>query len=509
MEKQSMGETITKRSKWQYPPPQPAPKILHLPPRPKRKPPLKPSKLPSLHNETKGKQLVNLFDQERCFKRGLIPLMLVNPMEESNEEMKREKVEEEEEEHNGGVVAFVEEEKWKFQAEMLRAECNLLRIERDVVVKKIERSSVKMEKTLKSAVHTLVSGRNNICEGNDVRMILEELINELLEKLEKMQKRTGVKDLEAKKCSNFDQQACFLRTRLDKFGEFSDKQIRAEEIREMAEASLSIKTSSQSDESLVSNRNNNVEILRRNMERLSQGVLFEGMAEEYGLMTSSGNSSKRIDYSDSSPSSTQRSDKEKMSGEPRECSGHCKAIVRRIVEQVRAETEQWSQMQDMLGQVRDEMEELQKCRDYWEDRALDSDYQIRSLKSAVKEWRQKAHSSEAKASELQARMFVLHEEIERLRNERERKTARDRNTLPANQEARNETEKRILMCDLKENRCANDDGCKAQTCTATGLLPRRSPLRELGNMSALMKQHGEGILPLFCLRRDPETKCSF
>ncbi|MBA0784242.1 hypothetical protein Gotri_001834, partial [Gossypium trilobum] len=491
-----MGETITKRSKWQYPPPQPAPKILHLPPRPKRKPPLKPSKLPSLHNETKGKQLVNLFDQERCFKIGLIPLMLVNPMEESNEEMKREKVEEEEEENNGGVVALVEEEKWKFQAEMLRAECNLLRIERDIVVKKMERSSVKMEKTLKSAVHTLVSGRNNICEGNDVRMILEELINELLEKLEKLHKRTGVKDLEAKKCK-------------------------------MAEASLSIKTSSESDESLVSNRNNN--ILRRNMERLSKGVLFERMAEEYGLMASSGNSSKRIDYSDSSPSSTQRSDKvnfmndscyismliahaytrkvftfvgsssckvykwdmvtivprtiysvpEKMSGEPRVCSGHCKAIVRRIVEQVRAETEQWSQMQDMLGQVRDEMEELQKCRDYWEDRALDSDYQIRSLKSAVKEWRQKAHSSEAKASELQARMFVLHEEIERLRNERERKTVRGRNTLPANQEARNETEKRILMCDLKENRCANDDGCKAQPCTATGLLPRRSPLREL------------------------------
>ncbi|MBA0603559.1 hypothetical protein Gorai_003699 [Gossypium raimondii] len=433
--------------------------------------------------------------------------MLVNPMEESNEEMKREKVEEEEEEeeeNNGGVVALVEEEKWKFQAEMLRAECNLLRIERDIVVKKMERSCVKMEKTLKSAVHTLVSGRNNICEENDVRMILEELINELLEKLEKLQKSTGVKDLEAKKWSNFDKQACFLRTRLDKFGEFSVEQIRAEEIREMAEASLSIKTSSESDESLISNRNNN--ILRRNMERLSKGVLFERMAEEYGLMASSGNSSKRIDYSDSSQSSTQRSDKEKMSGEPRVCSGHCKAIVRRIVEQVRAETEQWSQMQDMLGQVRDEMEELQKCRDYWEDRALDSDYQIRSLKSAVKEWRQKAHSSEAKASELQARMFVLHEEIERLRNERERKTVRGRNTSPANQEARNETE---LMCDLKENRCANDDGCKAQPCTVTGLLPRRSPLRELGNMSALMKQHGEGILPLFCLRRDPETKCSF
>ena len=72
-----------------------------------------------------------------------------------------------------------------------------------------------------------------------------------------------------------------------------------------------------------------------------------------------------------------------MPHEARVCSGHCKAIVQRIVEQVRAETEQWSQMQEMLGQVRDEMEELQTSRDFWEDQALDSDYQIQSLQSAV------------------------------------------------------------------------------------------------------------------------------
>lgn len=75
---------------------------------------------------------------------------------------------------------------------------------------------------------------------------------------------------------------------------------------------------------------------------------------------------------------------ETMIHEEKACSGRCKAIVRRIVEQVRAETEQWSQMQEMLGQVRDEMEELQASRDFWEDRALDSDCQIKSLRSAVR-----------------------------------------------------------------------------------------------------------------------------
>ena len=38
--------------------------------------------------------------------------------------------------------------------------------------------------------------------------------------------------------------------------------------------------------------------------------------------------------------------------------------MQRIVEQVRVDTEQWSQK---LGQVRVEMEELQASRDFWED----------------------------------------------------------------------------------------------------------------------------------------------
>ncbi|GMI84143.1 hypothetical protein like AT1G51405 [Hibiscus trionum] len=490
-----MGETTTRRAKWQHPPPQPAPKILHLPPhRPTRKAPkpkASPLKLPTLHNDTKG-MLVSLFDQERSFTRGVDPMVLVSPMVVENRE--------------NNSVSIVEEEKWRLQAEILRAECNLLRMERDIAVKKMERRRVEMERTLKSAVQTLVSGRNNICEGKNVGLVLEEQIDELLEKLEKLRKRSRVKDLEVKKCSDFDEQVCFLQRG---FGGFSEC---VKEIRQMAEASLSIRTDGEGDESFVSNGNNNVEVLRRKMERLSKGVMLERMEEEYGSMlvatnnsaTGSASSSKRINYSDLLLSSTQQSYKEKMPLEAGVCSGHCKAIVRRIVKQVRAETEQWSRMQEMLGQVRDEMEELQKRRDFWEDRALGSDYRIRSLQSAAKEWKQKAISSEAKANALRARISVLHEEIERLRNERDSKTSRAGNASPINQDVQNETEKRVLVCRVKENRCANDDGCKAQTCTAAGLLPRRSPLREIGNVSALMKQHGEGILPLFRLPNDPE-----
>lgn len=70
--------------------------------------------------------------------------------------------------------------------------------------------------------------------------------------------------------------------------------------------------------------------------------------------------------------------------EKKGCSRHCKEVMRKIADQVRAEAEQWSQMQEMLSQVRNEMEELQTCRDFWQNRALESDTQIENLHSSVR-----------------------------------------------------------------------------------------------------------------------------
>lgn len=53
------------------------------------------------------------------------------------------------------------------------------------------------------------------------------------------------------------------------------------------------------------------------------------------------------------------------------------------MEQIRAETEQWSQMQEILGQVKDEMEELQASRAFWEDKAISSNYEVQSLNRVV------------------------------------------------------------------------------------------------------------------------------
>ncbi|KAE8735521.1 Myosin-related isoform 2 [Hibiscus syriacus] len=456
MERVSMGTTITRRAKWQYPPAQPSPRIIHLPRRPRRKAPkASPSELPG--KERKGMVLESLFYRGGSFTSGSVPVVLVSPRE-SDDEMRRGRVAEEEERENRSCsVAFVEEEKWRFQAEMLRAECNLLRMERKIAVKKMERRRVHMERTLKSAAQILLSvgfffslpflfgsrenisfltlvlafglqGRKNICEGKNVNMaLLDEQINELVEKIENLQKRSGVKNIEVKIFSNFDKKLSSLQKQLEKSGfkRISDEEQCVKEIRQMAEASMSIKTISEDDDHNRNVRNYSdlqVENLRTKMDGLSKGFLLE-------------------EYSDLSSSSLQQSCKEKMPHEARVCSGHCKAIVQRVVDQIRAETEQWSQMQGMLVLVRDEMEELHASRDFWEDRALDLDYRIRSLQSAVKEWRQRALSSEAEANESQAQVYVLRQEVERFRQERERKTARTRVASPINREAQSETEK--------------------------------------------------------------------
>ncbi|KAJ4840305.1 hypothetical protein Tsubulata_022051 [Turnera subulata] len=531
MDKASTITTLTtRRPKWQYPLVPPTPRILHLPRRPRstRKPPQQKTNVakPSSQRDRIGK-LETLFDQERGFARDAMPVVMVSSSGADYarcEVERRERVEEREEN-----VVVVEEEKWRFQAEMLRAECNLLRMEREIAVKKMERRTVQMERILRSAIQTLVSGRQRIRDGKNVSLVLDEEIQILVEKLEKFQRRSGVLDLEARKCSNFDKQACVLQRRLEKFGGELDE-ICTKEIQEIAEAGLSIKnTCSSQDQSFVSNCSYNVllnstlllslfyvimEILKSKMEGLSMETLLERMEDEYGSVfstaTSSASSSRRIEYPDMSLSSVGLERKEKQQQEGRPCSGCCKAVVRRVVEQVRAETEQWSQMQEMLGQVRDEMEELQASRDFWEDRALDSDYQMESLRSAVQEWKQKALSSEVKANELQAEVSMLSREVERLKKERAAEVARAR-LPPLSMDAPNEMEKRVLVCHTKENvstillggrkhKEAFIGGSRKPNRENTSGLkaPKRSPFREIENTPQLVRQNSRAVFPLHC-----------
>ncbi|KAI4306721.1 hypothetical protein L6164_029975 [Bauhinia variegata] len=499
----------SRRAKWHYPPPPPTPKILHLPRRPRRRPTKAPAgKLTSgePRRDRTGK-LETLFDQERRFGRN-VPIVLFDYSGES--ERRREKVEISENGNPGGLV--LEEEKWRFQAEMLRAECNLLRMEKDSLVKKLGRTRAKVERTLKSAVQTLVSGRIKIREGKIVDMVLEDEIQELTEKLQKLHRRSGFKDLEARKNGNLDRQVSVLQRRLEKIGG-SSEEIYVREIQEMAETSLPLKKSGRVDDSIVSSRKFNVEILRMKMEGLSKGILLQRMEQEYNSMlstassslASSASTSKRVELQDSSSSSRHLS-REKACHEGNLCSGHCKAIVRRIVEHVRAETEQWSQMQEMLGQVREEMEELQTSRDFWEDRARNSDFQINSLNIAVQEWRERALSSEDKTNKLQAELSMLRGDLEMSRKEQNLDSQRNI-CSPNSSDMQNELEKRVLVCCMKENNHTIDnkqneklkDGERIVHPTVGSIMAsKRSPFRDIGNTSLLIRQNGKAVFPLHC-----------
>lgn len=154
-----------RRPKWQYPPPPPTPRILHLPRRSRRRslpkvkrplpPPPKPlasdSSSPAPETEAPMGKLEALFGQERAFTKESVPIVVIG-------ERRRGRVRAEErgssESVNGGAL---EEEKWKFQAEMLRAECNLMRMEKEIAVKKMERARVKSQRALRFVVQSLVS----------------------------------------------------------------------------------------------------------------------------------------------------------------------------------------------------------------------------------------------------------------------------------------------------------------------------------------------------------------
>ncbi|GFZ20700.1 hypothetical protein Acr_28g0014050 [Actinidia rufa] len=440
-----MSITATRRPKWLSPPP--SPKILNLPRRSCRKQPRKPSGKPpvsvEIRENCKG-SLEALFDEERVFSR-TVPVVLLGGGE------RRERVE--------------ETESWRFQAEILRAECNFLRVEREFVLKKLERNRVQMKRTLGSSVQTL--GRKKIYQGKNANTVLEEEIGDLEEKLEELQRSSGIKDFEVRQCSNFDKKACLLQRSLEKLGGLVDEKC-AKEIGVMAEASFSItKNDKINDKSFDSGHKSNIK------------------------------------FTD-----------EPTLNDEKKCSGCCKSMVRRIVEQVRAETEQWSQMLEMLGQVREEMEELQASRDFWEDRALNSEFEIQSLRSKVREWRQKSLAFETKTNEQQTDISVLKGEVDKLRNEKSGEMlTKTKDLAPLSLGEQIAKEKRVLTCRLKENYRANDRGAN-QRCWVMEekkkqlLVPKRLPFQDIGNSSPKPRQKSKAIFPLhFLVPSDTQKSC--
>ncbi|KAM0045942.1 hypothetical protein Hdeb2414_s0009g00309911 [Helianthus debilis subsp. tardiflorus] len=510
-----------RRVKWHTTPPPPSPKIINLPRRHttrRRKPrttvSITPAPTVAEVVRSRGK-LGSLFGVERS-----APSIVVLNAE------RRERVEAEEVvvEEGGGL----EEERWKFQAEILRAECNFLRMERKLALKKLEKNRVRIERTLQSALQNLANGRKKLCEGKNMEVVLEEEMRELAEKLEELQSSyNGRKDRELLKCKNFDKKALCLQRRLEKLGGLTD-----DEFGEVNEDGVTLTCKSQT-------KSNDVDMLERKMEGLSKGMLLDRMEKEYGSIinssvASSASTSKRIDFPDHLSFSNRFSNQVKeplVSQETNnKCSGRCKMLVRKIVEQVRAETEQWSQMQDMLGKLREEMEELQTSKDFWETQALASNQEIKTLTSNVEEWREKAITYETKANELQTEVNLVKGELEKLKKDQvkevastpkktivslskqiERETKNGSSCRMNKQEKVEQSkkdshplslgkqlarEKRILISRLKENR-PNGNEISSEG-RRKGV---RSPFKDIGNSSSSagsIRQGSNAIFPLHC-----------
>ncbi|XP_071700847.1 uncharacterized protein [Rutidosis leptorrhynchoides] len=531
----------SRRVKWQTTPPPPSPKIINLPRRHttrRRKPRIKVPATRDMMIHTynyKGK-LESLFGVDREFTP-----------------VRRERVEPEEvsttvvDDGGDGQLA---EEKWKFQAEILRAECNFLRMERKFALKKLEKNRVRIENTLKSALQNLASGRKKLCEGKNMEVVLEEEMKELAEKLEELQSSyNGSEDRELRKCKNFDKKALRLQQRLEKLGGLTDvecgKEIKKEYKGEVDQDSSFLNCKSQI-------KSTDVEMLERKMEGLSKGML-DRMETEYGSIfnssvASSASTSKRIDFPDHLSFSNRFTNhsKEPLTSQEanNKCSGRCKLLVRRIVEQVRAETEQWSQMQEMLGQLRQEMEELQASKDFWEAQAVASNVEIQSLVSNVEEWREKADEYETKANKLQKEITFVKGELEKVKKDQSKEviSTLKKPTVSLGKQIERETknglscrmrgdcdvigsqrhekveqskkesqplslgrqlamEKRILFSKLKENRPTNNEISSDGRRKSYRLV--RSPFKDIANTTSssssnLMRQNYNAVFP------DPE-----
>ncbi|KAG9456469.1 hypothetical protein H6P81_000977 [Aristolochia fimbriata] len=501
-----------RKPKW-YPPPPPSPKILHLPRRTCRRSKASKSVAGKVVHGAGERDISScprgrleaLFDRERAFAR-TVPVVLLNAGNGDDRDRAR---------GSRQSDVEVEGEKWKFQAEFLRAECNFLRMEREVALKKLERNRTQMEKTLQSAVQAMILGRKKMFEGRNAgTTLLEEEIEELEKNLAELQKSSRDRDHETRRCCNFDKKASILRRHIEKLETISEEKKCVREIREMAEASLRVDSSCYSSENHVlpnrRSRLTDVEMIRRKMEGLSKGMLerMEEYGNLFGTSSSSASTSRRSEFPE-----TETLQQERRCGEEKgRCRGRCRAIVRKIAEQVRSETEQWSQMQVMLGQVREEMEELQASRDLWQNRAVESHDRILAVQTDMHEWRQRAQLSETKVSELEKEVARLQIEMERARNSDRRQpvtpeiprdnenawgTARIKD-LDGVADSQKENEKRVLVCRLKEKprRKGEEGDRKKRGACSSGTIPKRLPLQELGNSSSpWRRQSSSSVYP--------------
>nr|ACG45714.1 hypothetical protein [Zea mays] len=438
------------------------------------------------------------------------------------------------------------EEKWQFQAEILRAECNFLRMEREVALRKLDRHRGQMEAALKSAVETLVSGRKKVDGKGDVGVAaaldegiedLEEMMEELrVEKESGRRAMGGARELQRSRGRNFDRQASSLRRRLEKMPPANPDPL----VKDIREIALPVPAppppppaaeQSGDDERVHGANTSDVEMLRMKMEGMSKGMR-ERMAEysrrleavasgdnagcqsrkcgnrhsrkasagsqrswSGGSTASNGNAPSALDAGPHARSRQNVAAEKRqqqhviMSGECKLVGSascrDCREIMWKIMEQVNAESDQWTEMQDMLEQVRLEMQELQSSRDTWQHRAMASDISLRSLNSQLLEWKNRGQAYEQRAEELHRKISELESKLHTSKahlpapavipNQNQWSDAckmehprGNPQHQPSKEPGKEKIKKHVLICRVKHS--------------PSSVLPKRSPFQEIGNI---------------------------
>ncbi|KAL2652147.1 hypothetical protein R1flu_020275 [Riccia fluitans] len=92
-------------------------------------------------------------------------------------------------------------------------------------------------------------------------------------------------------------------------------------------------------------------------------------------------------------------------------------VIHKIAEEVRAESEQWYQVQELLQRVGEDMKRLQEACGTWERRALLAEAQVETLLNEDQERKEKLPAGDDKMAELQTEMVRLKDTVDEVRKQ--------------------------------------------------------------------------------------------
>ncbi|XP_042375492.1 myosin type-2 heavy chain 1-like [Zingiber officinale] len=312
-----------------------------------------------------------------------------------------------------GVVISGCKESCQTQAEILLAERDFLRMDLESSTGKQEPERARKDAAMRSNENSLVPGRKKIDARAGDRGDLEGGIDDLEEKMQELKlRRSRSKGISMKLSRRryFHRQSSVLRRDMVLIKE--DAAI-LKGIKEASLLNLAVlgKRPDVEEEKMV--------MLKRKMEGLSRGML-ERIEECSHLLSSKSTSSQDIvSYNEAEHMPFlhlgQQLRQEKSIEKQKEfrcCS--CMEAVGRIRQQVWAESEQWSEMQQLLEQVKIEMEEIRSSRDHWQRQAVASEINFHILHTQKLKWKRKAQSSECKVIDLQNLVLQHEKELQSL-----------------------------------------------------------------------------------------------